>query len=120
MFSIRVRIGLSSGLPILAPMIARAEEAPTLASAPTVITKMVAVKVKERATTQVVVDWVADTSELTHDTGSGLTDDLSEELQAERLGPAPMADHVFTGGDSLGKAASAGRRLCFAAVRLSF
>jgi hypothetical protein len=114
------RFGLTLGLLLLSPIWAHAEEALTLDAALTSIAKVVAEKVKEQNATQIVVNPITDTGDLTHTAGTGLTEKLIEKLKAEGLEPALKADLVFSGDYGLGEAENGGQRLGIPVGRLAF
>ncbi len=120
MLSLTSRIGLTLGWLLIAPVLAHAEEALTLDAALTSIAKVVAEKVKQENATQIVINPITDTGDLTHTAGTGLTEKLIEKLKAEGIAPALKADLIFSGDYGLGEAESGGQRLGFPVGRLAF
>lgn len=99
---------------------ANAEENLTLNAALLDIARNVAGVVKEQGAKDIVVNTIADTGDLTHTAGLGLTDSLISKLKAEGVDAATKADLVFTGEYSLGEAETDGQRQGFAVGRLAF
>jgi hypothetical protein len=103
---------------------ARAEESElpnlTLKKALADIARVVAKVVKAEGAKEVVVNTITDPGDLTHTAGSGLTDQLIEQLRAAGLEPALKADISFTGSYALGEAETAGQRQGFAVAKIAF
>jgi hypothetical protein len=114
------RIALPLGFLLSSAAIAQPVETLTLDSVLNSIAKVVAEKVKEQNATQIVVNPITDTGDLTHTAGLGLTEKLIAKLRAEGIEPALKADLVFSGEYGLGEAENDCQRLGFDVGRLTF
>jgi hypothetical protein len=92
----------------------------TLNRATAAIARVVAKVAKSEGATQIVVNPITDTGDLTHTSGAGVTDKLIEQLRGQGLEAALKADLIFTGSYAVGEAETDGRRAGFAAAKIAF
>jgi hypothetical protein len=92
----------------------------TLNQATAAIARVVAKVAKAEGATQIVVNPITDTGDLTHTSGAGVTDKLIEQLRVLGIAAALKADLIFTGSYAVGEAETDGRRAGFAVAKIAF